>query len=299
MSTYIVKYSDLVSDDNRCPLLRAIQKPQMFKTVIRAQALDRHKLLYNTMVDAETKINLLIDKINSLPEGTFFSVGTLAKSANKKIAISLGKEISRRCVPDGAYRFVSAYPGKWIYQRTNKHLEEVKDFNVDLIDILKSPTIKGNDIKPHTTNTASHLRIDFTASLANILRHAYGVKYFPSRAILSDPLNLPEGEYKINLGWRPQYPEGPFISRITSDMNPFDICVVVAKVFDEQYGIKNLLMTYSNCSVLVRPEFLDEEMLLKKFDDNGNVNGEIVSTPFLEGVVVDVANKVIQVSLAT
>lgn len=62
MSTYNVKYSDLVSDDNRCPLLTAIQKPQMFKTVIRARALNRHKLLYNTMVDAETKINLLIDK---------------------------------------------------------------------------------------------------------------------------------------------------------------------------------------------------------------------------------------------
>lgn len=82
-------------------------------------------------------------------------------------------------------------------------------------------------------------------------------------------------------------------------MNKFDICVVVAKVFDEQYGIKNLLMTYPSCSVLVRPEFLDEEMLLKKFDDSGNVNGEIVSTPFLEGIVIDVANKVIQVSLAT
>lgn len=154
-------------------------------------------------------------------------------------------------------------------------------------------------MKSHTTNTASQLHISFPASLASLLRHAYGVKYFPSRAILSDSLNLPEGDYKINLGWRPQYPQGLFTARIKPAMNPFDICVVVAKVFDEQYGIKNFLMTYPNCSVLVRPEFLDEEMLLKKFDDNGNVNGEIVSTPFLEGVVVDVANKVIQVSLAT
>lgn len=154
-------------------------------------------------------------------------------------------------------------------------------------------------MKPNTTHCVGHLRIYFPASLASLLRHAYGVKYFPSRAILSDSLNLPEGDYKINLGWRPQYPQGLFTIRIKPAMNQFDICVVVAKVFDEQYGIKNLLMTYPNCSVLVQPEFLDEEMLLNKFDDSGNVNGQIVSTPFLEGIVIDTDNKVVHVSLGT
>ena len=295
MSTYTAKYSELVSDDNRCPLLRAIQKPQMFKTAIRSQALDRHRLLYNTMVDAETKISLLIDKINSLPQGTFFSVGTLTKSANKKIAISLGKEISRRCSPDGTYRFVSAYPGKWIYQRTSKNLEEVKDFNVDLIDILKD-----NTMKPDTTHSIGRLNIDFPVSLANLLRHTHGVKYFPSHSTLGDALKLPEGDYKINLGWRLQYPQGPFSFHLTPDMNQFDICVVVARVFDQQYGIKDPSVTYPYCSVLVRPERLDEEMLLKSYDTNSNeTSNGIISTPFLESIDIDTVNKIVQVSLAT
>ena len=34
-------------------------------------------------------------------------------------------------------------------------------------------------------------------------------------------------------------------------------------------------------------------------DDNGNENGSIISTPFLEGVDIDTVNKVVQVHLGT
>lgn len=129
-----VKYSDLVSDDNRCPRLRDIQQPKRFDTIVRKIALSQHQILFDTLTDVDTKINLLFGKINSLPEGTFFSVSSLAEFANRKIAIAVGKAISKQCYLGRTYRFVSAYPGKNIYQRTDKHLELVEDFMVKMFD---------------------------------------------------------------------------------------------------------------------------------------------------------------------
>lgn len=133
MPTLVVKYSALVSDDNHCPTLRSIQPPRKFKTKVRAKALAQYKLRFNSLSDVDTKISELISKINTLPEGTFFSVGSLTQSANRKIAIAVGKEIANRCYPEGTYDFMSAYPGKWIYRRNQHQPEEVKDFDVDML----------------------------------------------------------------------------------------------------------------------------------------------------------------------
>ena len=154
-------------------------------------------------------------------------------------------------------------------------------------------------MKPDTPHSLDHLHINFPASLASLLRHAYGVKYFPTRVVQTKPLGLPEGDYSVSLGWRLRYPQGPFILRLTSTMNEFDVCAEIAKLFENQYGIKDPKHCYPNSAVLIRPERLDEEILMKDYDDKGNEKDGIVSTPFLEGIVINIVNKVVQVALGT
>lgn len=136
MSTYIVNYSVVVNDDNRSPVLRNIQKPQLMRTQVRARILLLHKLFYKDRVDVDTKIHLLMEKINSLPVGTFFSIGSLVRCADRSLAIYLGKEMSARCYPGSTYEFMSMYSGKWIYRRTKVQPELVNDFEIDLLAIL-------------------------------------------------------------------------------------------------------------------------------------------------------------------
>lgn len=297
-------YSELVSDANRCPSLKAVQKPQQFGTVARARALAPYKLRYDTVEDAETKVHLLIAKINSLPAGTFFSVGALAQSANQAIAGRIGKEIRQRCTPGGAYVLVSTISGKCIYQRTDKHPEKVSDFVVvaDGLQVATPPlspavpsALKKEPSMKILRNVAGHVYIDFSTSLANILRHVYGIKYFPSKVIETPALGLPEGDYAVHLGWRLHYPQGPFALRLKPEMNNFDVCCEIAKLFETQYGIKD---GHNGSAVVEKPMFLDEEIHLMDYE--GGFGGKsIVSTPFLEGIVIDDANKVIQVQLGT
>lgn len=143
------------------------------------------------------------------------------------------------------------------------------------------------------------LNLVFDASLATILRHFHKVKYFPSRAISIPPLELPEGDYSVSLGWRLHYPQGPFTLRLDSSMNLFDVCVEVAKLFEIQYGIFDSRYCYPNSAVLIKPEISDEEILIKDYDDHGNEIQGVASTPFLEGISIDTTSKVIHVSLAT
>lgn len=56
---------------------------------------------------------------------------------------------------------------------------------------------------------------------------------------------------------------------------------------------------YPNSAVLIRPERLDEEILMKDYNDKGNEKDGIVSTPFLEGIGINIVNKVVQVALGT
>lgn len=149
------------------------------------------------------------------------------------------------------------------------------------------------------TNIAKQLHLDFTTSLANILRHVHNVKYFPTQVVQTKPLGLPEGDYSVSLGWRSRYPQGPFTLHLTSTMNELGVCSEIAKLFENQYGIKDPNHCYPNSAVLIRPMRLDEEILMKDYDDNGNEYNSIISTPFLEGVDIDTVNKVVQVHLGT
>lgn len=140
VSKKTVMYSQLVSEDNLCVSLAKEQvkilEGKWIPTRLRKDLLAPRKLRITNEHDLKIILPMLLEKIKSLPEGTFFSVGTLAACETSALARRLGKEIYRLSDQQSlnrTYVFKSAYSGRHIYKRTGHNAQsECRDFAIEV-----------------------------------------------------------------------------------------------------------------------------------------------------------------------
>lgn len=149
------------------------------------------------------------------------------------------------------------------------------------------------------TNIPIARSISISYSVADLLLASKGLK--PELIIALQPIaqqmGLPEGEYTFSFGYYPtNYPVTPVKQRLTKATTASQLLLLAALVFEEVYGVVD---PETGTSALLVPQMCNCEMMVHRFDDQMNIIGKWVSTPFFEQIDIDTKAKTVHFRMGT
>ena len=105
-----------------------------------------------------------------------------------------------------------------------------------------------------------------------------------------------EAELTVTLGYGLEIPTPVLKVKLNSQTTLCDLLIEAAKLFEKAYGVVD---PATGTSASIIPRFTNCEMMIKQVDHQKQVIGKWLSTPFFEGVYIDVHNKTIYFSIGT
>ena len=105
-----------------------------------------------------------------------------------------------------------------------------------------------------------------------------------------------EAEFTVTFGYGVGIPIPVLTIKLNNQTTLGDLLIEAAKLFEKAFGVVD---PATGTSASIIPRFTNCEMMIKQVDDQKQVIGKWLSTPFFEGVYIDVRNKTIYFSIGT